>query len=473
MTTERRLQSMAYVVFNRFPITKRMYGAFKFYFRNKNRRLTIPPVEAESQNFKGIVPSGEIPRLFYDISAMSLNKDARGIHRVVVNVLKQLSEKYNKDFDVITVKSSRDGILTCDIKEFNGEFCYSTAEEIYINVKPGDIFLSLDLYRKFNFTALQELRRKGLKVYFIIYDLLDIRTSCLGERDLVTRTIARTARQTYKNWLHGVLSVSDGVICDSRAIVDEVLEWLCKNAKDYPRKIPLGFFHLGADFQSSRDINHGVPVENYSDFRIIDDKPNFLMVGVMDPHKGHIQTIHAFEQLWNKNIDVNLIIVGKEGALQPHIGEMICRHEEYGNRLRWYGFVDDDVLSFLYDNCTALIAASFSEGFGLPLIEAAHHKLPIIARDIPVFREVAGNHAYFFEKNTIEDIAESIIRWLSLANEKKIPESFGMPYMDWFTSTRQLMDIIINDTWFAYWDPEKCPHREFENGNTLVQIDNE
>lgn len=42
---------------------------------------------------------------------------------------------------------------------------------------------------------------------------------------------------------------------------------------------------------------------------------------------------------------------------------------------------------------TCLIAASFGEGFGLPLIEAAQHGLPIMARDIAVFREVAKEYA--------------------------------------------------------------------------------
>ena len=48
-----------------------------------------------------------------------------------------------------------------------------------------------------------------------------------------------------------------------------------------------------------------------------------------------------------------------------------------------------------------LVAPSRGEGFGLPLIEAAQHKLPIFARDIPVFREVAGENAFFFQSNTI------------------------------------------------------------------------
>ena len=42
------------------------------------------------------------------------------------------------------------------------------------------------------------------------------------------------------------------------------------------------------------------------------------------------------------------------------------------------------------------LVASEGEGFGLPLIEAARHKPPIIARDIAVFREVANGHVLYF-----------------------------------------------------------------------------
>ena len=54
----------------------------------------------------------------------------------------------------------------------------------------------------------------------------------------------------------------------------------------------------------------------------------------------------------------------------------------------WLEGISDEYLDKVYAASTCLIAASEGEGFGLPLIEAAQHKLPIIARDIPVFREV-------------------------------------------------------------------------------------
>ena len=74
----------------------------------------------------------------------------------------------------------------------------------------------------------------------------------------------------------------------------------------------------------------------------------------------------------------------------------IREHPELNNRLFWENDADDTRLMDAYDSSTCLLSPSEGEGFGLPLIEAARHNLPILARDIPVFREVAGDHALYF-----------------------------------------------------------------------------
>ena len=66
-------------------------------------------------------------------------------------------------------------------------------------------------------------------------------------------------------------------------------------------------------------------------------------------------------------------------------------------------------LEKVYAASTCLISASEGEGFGLPLIEAAQHKIAIIARDIPVFREVAGDHAFYFNGNESTDLPKAIL----------------------------------------------------------------
>ncbi len=67
--------------------------------------------------------------------------------------------------------------------------------------------------------------------------------------------------------------------------------------------------------------------------------------------------------------------------------------------MRWHDRASDDELLGFYADADALIAASYTEGFGLPLVEARHFGKPIIASDIPVFREVTegSQSVRFFE----------------------------------------------------------------------------
>ncbi len=61
------------------------------------------------------------------------------------------------------------------------------------------------------------------------------------------------------------------------------------------------------------------------------------------------------------------------------------------------GFVDEGTLRCLYEGATALVYASLDEGFGIPLVDAARLGCPVVCSDIPVFREVMGPHARYFD----------------------------------------------------------------------------
>jgi len=113
-------------------------------------------------------------------------------------------------------------------------------------------------------------------------------------------------------------------------------------------------------------------------------------------------------------------------------------------RLFWLKGISDEYLEKVYGASSCLIAASEGEGFGLPLIEAAQYKLPIIARDIPVFREVAGEYAYYFPNSSDPDILASAAQdWLKLYESGKHPKSDDMPWLTWAESARRLLELIL------------------------------
>ena len=91
-----------------------------------------------------------------------------------------------------------------------------------------------------------------------------------------------------------------------------------------------------------------------------------------------------------------------------------------------------------------MLAASVGEGFGLPIVEAAGFKLPIIARDIPVFREIAGDNAYYFSGRTAQDLSSAIEEWLALRAVEATPKSSNIPWLTWRQSTDQLIRAMFD-----------------------------
>ena len=123
------------------------------------------------------------------------------------------------------------------------------------------------------------------------------------------------------------------------------------------------------------------------------------------------------------------MIVGKQGWTVENLIKNLHHHFERGKRLFLLEAISDEYLEKVYAASTCLIAASEGEGFELPLIEAAQHNVPIIARDIPDFREVAGEHAYYFSGLKPSTLADAISEWLKLYRLKRYPLSSTLPWL--------------------------------------------
>jgi glycosyltransferase involved in cell wall biosynthesis len=155
--------------------------------------------------------------------------------------------------------------------------------------------------------------------------------------------------------------------------------------------------------------------------------------------------LSAFEQLWRNGIAITLVIVGQAGWKTEALQAKIRSHPELGKRLFWLANITDEMLLKLYEHSTVLLSASEGEGFGLPLIEAAQHGLPIIARDLPVLREVAGEHAFYFQGKEPQVLAAAIQQWLSLWEKNAVPASAGISWLTWAESAAQLKAFIVGN----------------------------
>jgi glycosyltransferase involved in cell wall biosynthesis len=133
--------------------------------------------------------------------------------------------------------------------------------------------------------------------------------------------------------------------------------------------------------------------------------------------------------------------------------QRLRNHPEFGKRLFWFSGISDEMLEAVYAASSVLLAASFGEGFGLPLIEAAQHGLPILARDLPVFREVAGDAAVYFDAPDAEALARAITAWAERARNGDLPDVRQMQHLTWAESTVQLLAAIEGKGPCIHWQP--------------------
>ncbi|MBU2577766.1 glycosyltransferase family 4 protein [Patescibacteria group bacterium] len=137
------------------------------------------------------------------------------------------------------------------------------------------------------------------------------------------------------------------------------------------------------------------------------ESPFVLYVGSVYPHKNIERLIKAVLLLNNEGIFINLVVVCARSVFWQRLENKIkeLKAEKIVNLA---GFVPDEELIFLYKEAKALVFPSLSEGFGLPGLEAISNETPLIASDIPVFREIYEEAAIYFDPYSEKDIKEKI-----------------------------------------------------------------
>lgn len=380
---------------------------------------------------------GRSRQLFVDVSELAQHDARTGIQRVTRSILKELLDHPPSGYQVTPVYATAGAPGYRYARRFAAQFQGQAGGEADepIDYQPEDVFLGLDLLPHLvpqQQHILQGLHRDGVKVYFVVYDLLPV---------LMPEYFPPGAQQGHQAWLEAI-SAFDGAVCISRAVALELAEWQRVHAPARLRPFDIGWFHLGADVQNSLPTR-GLPDDAPRVLAQLAERPTLLAVGTIEPRKHYGQLLEAVELLWAEGRQVNLVIVGKQGWMVEELAQRLRRHPECGKRLFWLEGISDEYLERVYASTSSLVAASVGEGFGLPLIEAAQHRLPIIARDLPVFREVAGERALYFGGRLPQDLAAALATWLDLHEAGATPSSAGLSWLTWADSARQLMQVVL------------------------------
>lgn len=401
------------------------------------REVNVDPVVA-ARCLALAEPITRQSRLLVDVTTTAHADHKTGIQRVVKNIAAALADRDSDVERLFVFCADSSGWFPVDGK--NLKIPLGRKENAV--VPGGDTLLMLDSSWGFHAVHRRDFRAcrlRGGDVVFCLYDTVPLRMPAFCGVGMP---------EVFSAWFRTALAHSTGFVCISRAVADELYSIL--DAISFPRRVQIGYWHLGADFidGNGRTIERPVPPA--------DARPVFLMVGTLEPRKGHQIALKAFEKLWAAGVDADLVIVGKEGWQIEALARRIRGHPEHGRRLAWHSRVDDAKLAEMYERCDALIAASYGEGFGLPLVEAGHFGKPVICSDIPVFREVGvgASSATYFQVGSSASLADAIKGFLAKPRTagKKGPDT---SWPNWRESAAELQSVVLGGNWYRTYEPRE------------------
>jgi glycosyltransferase involved in cell wall biosynthesis len=374
-------------------------------------------------------------RLLIDVTNTARKDAGTGIQRVVKEVARACHSGAVFDIPAVAVRCENGRLYTANAFTASlggGE----TGPDVEIFVEAGDRFLTLsDSWNAFDDLApvLATIREKDGEIVTCIFDLIP---------ELHPWACHEVTPPRYRAWLRRALIESDAFLAISRTVAEELADYV--RERDLPHRpgLKIGWFQCGADLAAAPTATPRAKIAA----AVEGATPAFLMVGTIEPRKGHRVALDAFDRLWAQGVNARLVIVGRRGWFEEAIVDAITTHPEFGRRLFWFNDADDGELSYLYDHVRALILPSYAEGFGLPIVEAAQRGRPVICSDIPVFREVGRDGALYFRVNDPEALAQTIAEFLSGARGADPGRALNVA---WAEASRRIVEVVAREDWLA------------------------
>lgn len=255
---------------------------------------------------------------------------------------------------------------------------------------PIDIFNKFDIFHGTNFIAYNTL---NAKVVLTIHDLAFLRYPEVADE---------ITYRHHTHWLFYSIQKADHIIAISHQTKLDIMEFY-----NVPEQ-KISVIYLAPNLPrlniNDNDINFELP------------KKYFLFVGTLEPRKNIPFLIRGFALAKEKyGFEHKLVLVGKKGWKYEEIFQTIDELNIY-NDIILLGYVTDMELSVIYQRASVFLFPSLYEGFGMPILEAMTHGIPVITSNISSMPEVVGDAAIKISPKNIEEFINAI--GLLMNNEK-------------------------------------------------------
>ena len=336
--------------------------------------------------------------LYHDVSAMADGSARTGIQRVSAALSRSFARAHPGRYYHSRVGYKHfvlENRLLDEVLDIPESLTAEDTQHWPIRPLPGDWLLVSEIYRELEpwHPLLIDWRARGAKYAQVVHDLLPIRIP--EYFDNVTGW--------FTEWLKMVTTHADLLICDSQASADDLRAWLVENPPERDDQPVVTFMRLGFDLSQAAPYPESLRRRPRGRRRV-------LTVGTIEPRKGVEVVLDAAEEIWSRGGDVEFVFLGRPGWADREVVNRLEAHDHSERPLTWLRDSSDVDLRLEYLNADLVVMASRGEGFGLPIVEALAHGTPVVARDLPVFRELLGPDGWYFGRD--QELADLILRRL-------------------------------------------------------------
>ncbi len=356
----------------------------------------------------------------FDVTSISIYDYGTGIQRVVRELYRNLLDL---GINICPVQAVNTKWITA--RSFDCRIKNKAFDDIeYVVTTEGKRFFLSDSW--WGIAKLLESMHASRDVCVIVYDLIAIlNPECVYDYITVD----------FSQWIDKVLKFASKCVCISKAVANDVINYYQQNKYEREKPLDIYYMHLGFDIPKIQEYVRN----DIDDF--VKLGTTFLIVGTVEIRKNHYLLLRSFKRVCQEFPDkqIQLLILGRDGWKNDDFKEMFETDNIIRERCLWVKDASDSEIQWAYQHCVALVYPSRTEGFGLPLVEAAHFKLPILCSDIPIFREVVGDNADFFKVNDEDSLSEALIAWI---NSARHPDSGKVKMYTWQECAEEVLDIM-------------------------------
>jgi len=206
-----------------------------------------------------------------------------------------------------------------------------------------------------------------------------------------------TSVQRFKETIANISATADAVLANSLHTAERAQCWL-ERAGRCP---PIVTAHLGID-----------PPNDVAPFA--QETPYFVQLGTIEPRKGHALSLAVWEELARQSDTPSpqLFIIGKRGWMNREVFDRLDNSPLMNRSVFEIGSCTDREKTAYLKGAAGLLFPSEAEGFGLPLLEAAQLNVPVLAADLPVFREFSDLDILYMGNRDVHKWVQAIKRLL-------------------------------------------------------------